>query len=133
MRERQPIPRKRPTPRRNEGRVQHSRTKPKAGADPTAEELRHIVAIRKMPCIVPNCGMPATVHHVTGFADRAGRIARSHRRVVPLCNHAPHHQAVYDDASNPRSVEGLGHRGFFQRYKVDLLAEADRLWRERGQ
>lgn len=83
-----------------------------------------------MGCLV--CGRAATVHHVTGHADRIGRVARSDRRVVPLCNARPfpHHQKVFDDESNPTSVEGLSHRGFFKRYGIDLMAEAERLWEE---
>ena len=75
------------------------------------------------------CGRSATVHHVTGHADRAGRFARSHRRVAPLC--CEHHQTVRDPkAADPVSVEGLGHRGFYLKFGVDLLAAADRLWAE---
>jgi hypothetical protein len=37
----------------------------------------------------------------------------------------PHHQKVFDPlASDPISVEGLGHQGFFEKYGIDLLAEA---------
>ncbi len=112
---------KRPTPRRNEGRVTHARTKPKAGAPPTAQEARHIAQVRAMPCLV--CGRAATVHHVTGYADRAGRIPRSHKRIVPL---APEYHMIQP---GPRtSVEALGHQGFFITYRIDLLAETDRLW-----
>ena len=104
----------------------HNRTKPKAGAPPTAEERRHMERVASLPCLV--CGSRATVHHVTGYADRIGRIARSHKRVVPLC--PVHHQAVYDNASMPQSVEILGHRGFYLEWGIDLLAEAERLWSE---
>lgn len=98
--------------------------KPKAGAPPTAEEREHLGNVAKMPCLV--CGRPATVHHVTATIH-GGRITRSHRRVVPLC--PVHHQIQH----GPReSVEALGHAGFHARYGIDLLAVADRLWRERG-
>lgn len=79
-----------------------------------------------MGCLV--CGGEATIHHVTGYADRMGRLPRSHQRVVPLCKY--HHQAVWDTSSLPKSVEGLGHRGFYQEHGIDLLAEAERLWAE---
>jgi hypothetical protein len=70
---------------------------------------------------------PATIHHVTGYADRPGRLPRSHQRVVPLC--PVHHQKVHDPlASDPVSVEGLGHRGFYAKHGIDLLAVAERLW-----
>ena len=117
------LPAKRSKPRvRRPERVVHERMKPKAGAPPTAEEQRHIERVRAMPCLVS--GRPASVHHVTGYADRPGRIARSHKRIVPL---APEfHQHDF----GKESVERLGHRGFYQRHRIDLLAVADRLWEE---
>jgi hypothetical protein len=120
---RTPLRRKRLTPRRSAPeRVQHVRTKPRAGAPPTAAEKRHIERVAAMPCLVS--GDPATVHHVTGYADRIGRFSRSHRLVVPL---APQfHQ--HDFGS--KSVERLNHRGFYREHGIDLLAEAERLWRE---
>lgn len=99
--------------------VSHLRMKPKAGADPTAAERRHWDRVRALGCLVS--GGPATIHHVTGYADRMGRISRSHRWVVPL---APEfHQIIY----GPLSVEALGHRGFFVTHGIDLLKEAMRL------
>lgn len=80
--------------------------------------------VARLGCLV--CGGPATIHHVTGYADRMGRITRSHMLVTPLC--PLHHQAVFDDASMPVSVERLGHRGFYQEHGIDLYAEAVRLW-----
>jgi hypothetical protein len=42
-----------------------------------------------------------------------------------------HHQAVYDPlASDPQSVERLGHRGFYRKHGIDLMAEAKRIWSE---
>lgn len=83
--------------------------------------------VAKMGCLLS--GRPATVHHVTGYADRAGRFARSHQLIVPL---APeYHQKVADPkAADPISVEGLGHRGFFRKHGIDLRAVAERLWDE---
>lgn len=79
--------------------------------------------VASLPCLV--CGGRSTVHHVTGYADRMGRLSRSHQRVVPLCN--VHHQIIW----GPReSVEALGHRGFYHTYAIDLLAEAEKLWEE---
>lgn len=91
---------------------------------PTAAEKRHMDRVAGLPCLV--CGDRATLHHVTGYADRMGRFARSHRLIVPLC--PPHHQKVFDPfAAHPVSVEGLGHRGFYQEWGVDCLKEAQRL------
>lgn len=70
-------------------------------------------------------GRDATIHHVTGYADRPGRIARSEWLVVPLApefhliQHGPRH-----------SVEAIGHQGFFRVHGIDLMSEAQRLQRE---
>lgn len=91
----------------------------------TAFEKRVHERIREEDCLV--CGSPATIHHVTGYADRPGRFTRSESLVVPLC--AIHHQKVFDPkASAPVSVEGLSHQGFFEKHGIDLLSEALRLW-----
>lgn len=66
--------------------------------------------------------MAATVHHVTATAH-GGRISRSHKRVVPLC--PKHHQIQWGD----ESVEALSHKGFHDRWGIDLLEAADALWR----
>jgi hypothetical protein len=71
-------------------------------------------------CLV--CGRAATVHHVTGYADRMGRFSRDEWLVVPLC---PEHHLIQH---GPRwSVEALGHQGFFRVHGIDLLDEALRL------
>lgn len=93
---------------------------------PTALEKRHFERVASMGCLV--CSGGATIHHVTAYADRMGRLPRSHERIVPLCKY--HHQAVWDSASMPISVEVLGHRGFYQEHGIDLYAEAVRLWDE---
>lgn len=81
--------------------------------------------VATLPCLVPGCPHPVTIHHVTGSAH-GGRISRSHKRIVPLCPR--HHQVQF----GPReSVEALGHRGFAITYGIDLLAEAERLWAAR--
>jgi len=93
----------------------------------TSAERRHFARVALLPCLV--CSGQSTLHHVTGYADRMGRAPKRHDRVVPLCNVAPHHQAVFDKASDPQSVEMLSHRGFYEKYGIDLMAEAERLWR----
>jgi hypothetical protein len=92
-------------------------------AKPTAIEKRHMARVAGLGCLV--CGSPATLHHVTGYADRMGRAARSHKRVVPLC---PRHHMI--QFSTTESVEALGHRGFYSKFGIDLMAEAERLWSE---
>jgi hypothetical protein len=111
---RTPLRAKRLTPRRNEGRVAHERIKPKEPKEPT-----YLGFIASLGCLV--CGCPATVHHVT--SDGYKRLARSDRRVAPLC--CRHHQIQH----GPReSVEALGHAGFKARYGIDLLKWADDAW-----
>jgi hypothetical protein len=90
----------------------------------TAADRLHFDRVAALGCLV--CGGPATIHHVTGYADRMGRAPRRHDRVVGLC--PMHHQACHDPyARAPVSVERLGHRGFFQEHGIDLMAEAERL------
>ena len=100
------------------------RTKPKAGAKPTAKEKAHMARVAALPCLVS--GEAATFHHVTGSSFVMGRLPRNHQLGVPL---APrYYQKVHDPkASEPISVEGLGHRGFYAKYGIDLLAEAELL------
>ena len=81
---------------------------------------KHLARVAGLPCL--KCGARATVHHVTGYADRGGRLARSDRAVVPLCPR--HHQIQHGPWE---SVEALSHRGFYRVYGIDLLAEAQRL------
>lgn len=81
--------------------------------------------VASLPCLV--CGGASTVHHVTGCADRMGRFSRSHMLTVPLC--PAHHQIQHGPKG---SVEALGHRGFYETYGIDLLAEAERIKRERN-
>ena len=93
----------------------------------TKAEKAHREKVGRKPCLV--CGARATIHHVTGYADRIGRLPRREDRIVPLC--PMHHQKVFDpSARNPVSVEGLNHRGFYDRHGIDLMAEAERLWTE---
>lgn len=83
--------------------------------------MGHIASI---PCLV--CGGQSTVHHVTA-SIHGGRIARSNKRVAPLC--CIHHQKAFDPlAGDPVSVEGLSHRGFYDKYGIDLLLWADEEW-----
>ncbi len=91
---------------------------------PTKSDKERFDRIAALGCLV--CGAAATIHHVTGYADRMGRLTRRHDRVVPLC--PMHHQAVFDPyASDPVSVERLNHRGFYEKHGIDLMAEAERL------
>lgn len=93
-----------------------------------AELRRYHDWVASLGCLV--CGGPATIHHVTGYADRPGRIARSDWLVVPL---APRFHLIQH---GPReSVEALGHQGFFRIHGIDLYEEAVRLaeqWQRRA-
>jgi hypothetical protein len=73
---------------------------------------RHMASIAAMPCLV--CGGQATVHHVTSTRN-GGRVGRSDYVVAPLCPR--HHQIQHGSLD---SVEALGHKGFYERYGIDL-------------
>lgn len=83
---------------------------------------RHHDFVASLGCLV--CGGPAEVHHVTGYADRPGRISRDDWLVTPLCEW---HHRLDRSAKLPMSVQGLGHQGFYDEHGIDLLAEAMRL------
>lgn len=83
----------------------------------------HMNRVAALGCLVS--GEAATLHHVTGYADRMGRIARSDRCVVPL---APRFHLIQHGPCE--SVEALGHQGFFITYGLDLFAIGNRLWAE---
>lgn len=121
LRNRKPLRRK--TPLRAGGPLTWTRIKRKAPRNrPDKLEKRHLERVASLPCLVS--GKPATVHHVTGYADRIGRTARSHKRVVPLAPEYHQHDHGLE------SVERLNHRGFYERFKIDLMKEAERLWEE---
>lgn len=94
----------------------------KRKAKPAAVQ-RHMERVAALGCLVS--GQPATLHHVTGYADRMGRFSRSDKLVVPL---APEYHLIQHGPHT--SLESLGHRGFYTRYGIDLLADAERLWAE---
>ena len=88
---------------------------------PTKAEKAHMGRVAELPCLVSG-RTPVTLHHCTGYADRMGHMPRSHRLVVPLA--VEYHLIQW----GPRkSVEALGHQGFYREYGIDLLAEAQRL------
>jgi hypothetical protein len=97
----------------------------KAKYKPVELKRFHEWVAKENVCLV--CEGPATVHHVRGYADRAGSITKNDWLVVPLC---PAHHLIQH---GPRwSVEALGHRGFFSVHGIDLREEAIRLaekWR----
>lgn len=82
---------------------------------------RHHARVGSLPCLVSGV-YGVTLHHVTGYADRAGRFSRDDWLVVPL---APEYHLIQFGPTG--SVEALGHQGFYQTYGIDLLAEAQRL------
>lgn len=109
--------------RRGGGLSAYPKSRKALRARPSASERAFIAHVASLPCLVCRV-QPVTVHHVTATVH-GGRISRSPERVVPLCPR--HHQIQH----GPReSVEALSHRGFYQRYGIDLLAEAEKLWVE---
>lgn len=120
MLRRSPLNPRRATPRRNEGRVQHERIKPKAKAEPTAEEHRHIERVAALGCLV--CRRPANVHHVMKAPGKVRR--RDHRFIAPLC--ADHHQGN-------EGVHGLGsEKAFLARWGIDLMTWCLWAWDKRN-
>lgn len=90
----------------------------------TTAESRHMGRVKQIPCLV--CGSWfVDVHHVVGYADRAGRAPKRHDRVVPLCK--MHHDVQFGPHT---AVHALGHQRFAEIYNIDLMAEAERLWSE---
>lgn len=120
MLRRSPLKAKRDKPRRNEGRVQHARVKPKATGK-TAEEASHMDRVAGLGCLV--CGCPASIHHVMHAPGKVRR--RDHRFIAPLCRE--HHQG-------DTGVHGLGSENAFRDYwGVDLVTWAIDAWRYRAE
>ena len=113
MLRRSPLKAKRTTPRRNEGRVQQQRIKPKATGK-TEEQRRYHDWIASLGCLA--CGRPAEVHHVLD-ACPGKSTRRDHWYVAPLCGDI-HHRG-------PQGVHGLGReKQFLAFHGVDLVAWA---------
>jgi hypothetical protein len=100
--------------------VTHGRIKPKYNPRPNAEERRHEERLEQMPCL--NCGaFGVELHHV--LQDFPGkRFRRDHRYQIPLC--AGCHRGPY-------GVHGVGNEALWaDAWKIDVVAEAGRLWSE---
>jgi len=91
----------------------------------TAQDRKYFAKVGALPCLVCQ-SWPVDVHHVIGYADCMGRAPKRHDRVVPLCK--THHDVQFGPHD---SVHALSHKGFYDRYGIDLMAEAERLWNER--
>ena len=106
---------KREKPRRNEGRVQHQRMKPKT-VEPTAEQKRYHAWLRQgARCEV--CNDPTQVlHHLLSVAPgKVGR--RDHWFMVNLC--PEHHNC------GTKSVHLLGSEAaFYVEHGIDLVQVA---------
>jgi hypothetical protein len=101
--------------------------KPKAKQKSAAMKRYHGDVAAEGCCV---CGGPATVHHVRATIHGKG-ITKTDDLVIPLC--PPHHQKVFDPkASDPISIEGLSHEGFYLKYNIDPLALAMELWERLG-
>lgn len=118
MKQRTPLRAKRPTPRRNEGRIAHDRMRPKASAPPTAEQQRYHYWLRqKARCQAGGSG-DLVVHHLLDRAPgKKGR--RDHWFVVLISTH------LHNMGS--KSVHLLGSESaFLAEHGVDLVAVAVR-------
>jgi hypothetical protein len=85
----------------------------------SAELKRFHTFVAEQGCLV--CGSPAIVHHVRGYADKAGSITRDHWLVTPLC------PAHHDVQHGRWSVHSIGHQAFWKIHGIDLYDEATRL------
>lgn len=111
--QRTPLKAKRETPRRNEGRIQHGRIKPRT-VNPSAEQERFFDSL---PNECQGCGgVGQVIHHI--LADVPGKVTRrDHWFVVKLC--AGCHNMRTD------SVHGLGSEAKFEEvHGVDLVNKA---------
>ena len=116
---RSPLKKKRDKPRRNEGRIQHKRMKPKAKRQPTPEEEFHIERLRALPCVVPGCYLDSVFHHIMHMNGKDCR--RDHRYGANLC---PGHHNMGD-----QSVHLLGSEKKFQMHHgIDLVRYAIEQW-----
>jgi hypothetical protein len=96
--------------------IQHGRIKDRPRKHP-----EHLARVATLPCLACGNG-PVEVHHVVGYADKAGRAPKRDDRVTPLC--VLHHNG------GAWSVHANSHQGFFRLFDIDLMAEAERLWEE---
>lgn len=86
------------------------------------QDQKHLAYVAGMPCCVPGCHAPATVHHLRCLGSTAAGSRRSgDNESVPLCK--AHHQG---DAG----VEAIGERKFWPALGIDPLALAAKLWAE---
>tara|TARA_R110000824_G_scaffold401790_1_gene616412 strand:- start:1994 stop:2386 length:393 start_codon:yes stop_codon:yes gene_type:complete len=116
---RSPMKQKRDKPRRNEGRIQHKRMKPKARRPATKEEDAHIDRLCKLPCIVPGCFAAPVYHHIMHMNGKDCR--RDHRYGANLC---PDHHNMGN-----QSVHLLGgEKAFLTHHGVDLVKYAIEQW-----
>lgn len=108
---RSPLRAKRPTPRRNEGRIAHARVKPKT-VEPDAEQRAYWTWLRaKGHCEACGRRCDLVIHHILPSS------ARDHWLVVLIC--APCHNGRTD------SVHLLGsEEKFREKHGVDLKAIA---------
>lgn len=108
---------KRTSPRRDEGRVDHKRSKPKAVAEPSVIERQHLRRVADHGCLV--CGRAAVIHHIMKCPGKQRR--RDDRFVAPLC---PAHHNMTND-----SVHLLGSEAAFMRvHGTDLVSWAITEW-----
>lgn len=113
---RSPLRAKRDRPRRNEGRVQHERVKPKT-VEPTAEQRRYHDWLRaKGRCEASGVTVDLVLHHILSRAP--GKVGRRDHWFVVLISAALHN-------GRTDSVHLLGSEAEFLRvHGVDLVAVA---------
>lgn len=119
---RTPLRSKRPTPRRDEGRVTHIRVKPYSVQPSQAQKIFHGTLRREHPGGPPNlcqcgCGREGEqIHHI--LADAPFKSGRRDHWIVVFLNGGCHN-------GRSDSVHGLGSEtAFLRTHGVDLIAVA---------
>jgi hypothetical protein len=97
-------------------KVTHGRIKPKAPQKFPA----YLSWLHDQPCIVTGASQ-VIAHHLTSLGH--GRITRNDRYAVPLIE-------TLHAVGNKGAVHEIGHARFEIEHGVDLVAEAERLWKE---
>lgn len=111
---RTPIAKKRTSPRRDEGRVQHKRIR--GSISKTAEQRRFHDYVATLPCV--GCGRSGVhVHHV--ISDGYKRLTRNHDLVLPVC--ADCHQ------DGPNAIHRIGSRLWNALHGIEQHIEAKKL------
>lgn len=102
--------------------LEKTRSRPRHRRRRRVVDPAHLAYVASLPCCVPGCGHPSTVHHLRclGSTAAAGRKSGDDE-AVPLCRE--HHQGN-------TGVHRFGEAQFWLQHGIAPLALAARLWAE---